>query len=64
MDLRTATQAGDTSGPTAKVSIKSQYARCKYSFDKLLQDLKTSNDKVITQRILGEFGRFRVKKKC
>ena len=60
MDPRTATQAGDTSGPIAKVSIQSQYTRCKYCFDKLLQNLKTSNDQAITQRILDEFGRFRV----
>lgn len=44
----------------AKVSIATQYLRCDNSFHELLQVLETSNDQAFAQRILDEFGRFRV----
>ena len=36
------------------------YDRCQNFFNKLLQNLETSNDKATAQRLLDEFGRFRV----
>lgn len=36
------------------------YTRCENSFNKLLQNLETSNYQDATQRLLDEFGRFRV----
>ena len=62
MDPGTATQPGDASGSIAKVSIASQYAHCENSFYELLQNLETPNDEAqaVAQRLLDEFGRFRV----
>ena len=61
MDPGTAIQPGDDSESIAhEASIASQYVRCESSFDKLLQNLATSDDQVVTQRLLDEFGRFRV----
>ena len=61
MDSGTAIQTRDSSVLfMAKVSIASQYARCNNSFYKLLQILETLNEQDLTQRILDEFGRFRV----
>ena len=50
----------DTSGPVTKVSIAAQYAHCENAFYELLQSLETSNDQAVAQRVLDEFGRFRV----
>ena len=36
------------------------YTHCENSFNKLLQNLETSNYQDATQRLLDEFGRFRV----
>ena len=41
----------------AKVTIGSQYAICEKSFHKFFQNY---NDQAIAQRLLDEFGRFRV----
>ena len=60
MDTETATRPSGTPGTMAKVSIASQYASCKNSFNKLLQDVKKSNDQAAALRLLNEFGRFRV----
>ena len=60
MDPGTITQPGDNSGFREKVSIASQYDHCKNSFYKLLENTETSNDKTIAQRLLNEFGRFKV----
>lgn len=51
---------GTASGFTAKVSLALQYAHCEKSFYKLLQSLKKLNDQAVVQRLLDEFGRFRV----
>ena len=66
MDPGIAAQSGDTSGSRAKVSIASQYVCCWNSFNKLLQNLETSNetnetnDKAVAQTLMDEFGRFKV----
>ena len=60
MDPGTLTQPGDTSGSIEKVSIASQCVHCKNSFDKLLENPQISNDQAITQRLLNEFGRFKI----
>ena len=60
MDPGTATQRSDASGSIEKVTIASQYTRCEISFYNLLQVLETSDDQAVTQRLLDEFGRFRV----
>ena len=61
MDPGTGTQPGHDSGSIAdEATIASQYARCESSFDRLSQYLTTSIDQTITQRLLDEFGRFRV----
>ena len=60
MDPGTEPQPDDASGFMAKVSIASQYAQCENSFYILLQNLKTSNDQAVVQRLVDEFGRFRV----
>ena len=60
MDPGTAKQRSDASGSIEKISIASQYTHCEISFYKLLQALETLNDQAVTQRLLDEFGRFRV----
>lgn len=60
MDPRTATRPGGSSDTKAKVSIVSQYESCRNSFYKLLKNLETSNYQAFDQRLLNEFGRFRV----
>ena len=59
MDPETKTQAGGTPETTAKVSIVVQYNICKISFEMLSKNLEGSNQ-VFGQRLLDEFGRFRV----
>ena len=44
----------------AKVSLSSQYAHCKSSFYKLIQNLETLGDQGVTQKLSDEFGRFKV----
>ena len=57
----TATRPGGALGTTAKLSIASQYARCKNSFNNLLENVGKSNgDQAVALRLLNEFGRFRV----
>ena len=51
------TQPYGALGTITKVRIASQYERCKNSFNLLLEDL---NDQTIAERLLNEFGRFRV----
>lgn len=51
---------GTASGSIAKVSLALQYAHCEKSFYKLLQSLEKLNDQAVVQRLLDEFGRFRV----
>ena len=61
MDSETATQPGDGSESIPnEASITSQYVQCESSFDKLLQNLAATSDQVVTQRLIDEFGRFRV----
>ena len=60
MDPETGSQPADASGPIVKVSLASQYALCKNSFNKLLQNLKTLDDQAVTEKLLDEFGKFRV----
>ena len=60
MDPESATQPGGTSGTMAKVSIASQYAHCKNSFSQLLANVEKLSDQTVFQRLLNEFGRFRV----
>ena len=63
MDPESATRPGGASGieTIAKISIASQYARCKISFNNLLQNVEKSNDQAAALRLLlNEFGRFRV----
>ena len=59
MDPETKTQAGGASETKAKVPIVLQYNSCKNSFHKLSKILEGSNQ-VFSQRLLDEFGRFRV----
>ena len=44
----------------AKVSIGSQYACCENSFNKLIKSTEILSNQAVTQRLLYEFGRFRV----
>ena len=60
MNTRTATQPGDASGSGVRVSIEARYAYCERSFYKLLQALQGLKDQTFSQRLLDEFGRFRV----
>ena len=60
MDSETGPQPADASRSIAKVSLASQYALCKDSFNKLLQSLAALDDHAVTQRLLNEFGKFRV----
>lgn len=57
MDPGTTTHPSGTSSTIPKDPIKSQYARCKNSFNKLIE---ASNDEAVAQRLLNEFGRFNV----
>ena len=61
MDPETATRPVNGSGSIPnEVSITSRYVQCESSFDKLLQNLAVTSDQVVTQRLIDEFGRFRV----
>ena len=59
MDPENTTQAEGASVTTAKAPIVLQYDSCKKSFHKLSKNIEISNQ-VFGQRILNEFGRFRV----